>query len=132
MILATSVILLSGCGDAIQRVGVSGQVTLDGQPLEQGSITLLPLQGGPSAGGKIVDGSFEIDKQAGPSPGDYRVEIVSYQSTGRTIPDPDVPGEMIEETRQMLPARYNHSSELEASVRGDEENEFRFELNSAR
>ncbi len=52
MISILTVVLFSwGCGSA-DRANVSGKVTLDGQPLETGSIAFEPIEGtqSPSAG----------------------------------------------------------------------------------
>lgn len=116
--------MLSGCGGAdIDRVGVSGTVTLDGQPLENGSILFLPKGEGPSAGTQIENGRFAIAPSDGPSPGNYRVEIRSFRGTGQMIPDDDLPGQMVERRDQIIPARYNHASELEAAFSADRRRE---------
>jgi len=83
--------LLPGCGGSdVDRVGVSGTVTLDGRPLESGAILLRPKGADPSAGTQIEGGRFTIARRDGPSPGDYRVDIRSFRDTGRMIPDDGV------------------------------------------
>ncbi|MEM9353116.1 MAG: hypothetical protein AAGA92_08890, partial [Planctomycetota bacterium] len=72
---------LAGCRDPTGRQQVTGTVTLDGDPLPEGRISLRPLATGPSAGGKIVEGQFEIDRTKGPLPGAYTVSIQSYKDT---------------------------------------------------
>lgn len=122
---------ISGCGgDAIDRLAVSGEVTLDGQPLDDASITLVPIGSGPSAGAEISAGSFAIERSVGPSPGKYRVEIRAYRGTGQQIPDDDNPGQMTEATEQIIPGRYNRDTELEVEVTVDDENHFQFALES--
>ena len=123
--------VVSGCGgDAIDRLAVSGEVTLDGQPLDDASITLVPVGQGPSAGAEISEGSFAIERSVGPSPGKYRVEIRAYRGTGEQIPDDDAPGEMTEQTEQIIPRRYNRDTELEVEVTVDGDNHFQFALES--
>ena len=120
---------VSGCGgDAIDRLAVSGEVTLDGRPLDDASITLVPIGPGPSAGAEISAGNFTIERSVGPSPGKYRVEIRAYRGTGRQIPDDDAPGQMIEATEPIIPGRYNRDTELEVEVTVDGENHFQFAL----
>ena len=122
---------VSGCGgDTIDRVAVSGEVTLDGQPLDDASITLVPIGPGPSAGAEISKGSFTIERSVGPSPGKYRVEIRAYRGTGEQIPDDDAPGQMIEATEQIIPGRYNRDTELEVEVTARGDNHFQFALES--
>ena len=122
---------VSGCGgDAIDRVAISGEVTLDGGPLDDASITLVPVGQGPSAGAEISEGSFAIERSVGPSPGKYRVEIRAYRGTGQQIPDSDNPGQMTEATEQIIPGRYNDDTELEVEVTAGGENHFKFALES--
>jgi len=119
---------VAGCGGGTERVPVEGTVTLKGKPLEQGSVTFLSTSSGSSAGARIESGRFDIPRQRGPSPGVYRVEIVAYQETGRKIPDPDRPGEMMDEAVQLVPERYNSESELQVDLSKDGPNQFEFAL----
>ena len=130
MVLAA---VLSGCGavaDGPEREAVSGKVTLDGKPMA-GAITFLPAGNGKSAGGKIADGTYSIARSEGPSPGSYRVEIVSVQPTGRMILDRDgPPGSTTEERKNVVSERYNLRSDLRAEVKKDGPNTFDFEITS--
>jgi hypothetical protein len=64
--------LLLGCGGALS---VSGTVTYDGKPIEDGQISFLPVDGkGTPAGAPIVGGKYRIDK--GLDVGQRRVEIL--------------------------------------------------------
>ncbi len=127
-----AVAVLPGCGGSdVDRVGVSGTVTLDGQPLESGAILFLPKGEGPSAGTQIENGRFSIARSDGPSPGEYRAEIRSFRDTGEMIPDDDFPGQLTEVRQQIIPARYNESSELEVTFSADRgQEELPFELQS--
>src|SRR5262249_51211635 len=109
------------------RIPVSGTVKLGGEPLKTGNIVFAPLQVGRGAQGTIVDGAFSIPRGQGPSPGTYRVEIYSIQPTGKRVFDRGE-GEMIEETRNLVPAMYNASSTLEAVVKEGGDNTFPFDL----
>ncbi len=127
--VAICFLLIAGCGGSdIARVEVSGTVTLGGQPLEQGKIQFQPVAGGPSAGGDIADGEFTIPVDRGPSPGKYKVEIRSYQPTGKQVPDPDFPGKMEDQTRNVVPKRYNDQTTLEKDISIDGPNRFEFKL----
>jgi hypothetical protein len=115
-----------GCStnqDGIDRVSVSGAVTLDGEPLKSGSITFSPKGNGPSAGGVIEDGSYSVSTEAGPSAGKYSVEIRSMAPTGRKIPNYDgAPGEMMEETYDIVPPNYNSRTELNVEFKNGSKN----------
>lgn len=130
-LLMSAALAMTGCGgDGIDRVEVTGAVTLDDRPLDGGHITFEPIGKGTSAGATIADGSFTIPKDKGPSPGQYRVRISAYRGTGEQIPDPDRPGQTTEKKESIIPDRYNRNTELERTVTADGENDFPFKLTS--
>jgi hypothetical protein len=111
--------LLVGCNAQPETVPVSGHVTWNGAPLEEGDIVLQPADGqGVPAAGKIYDGAFELQAK----PGTKRVEIRAVRP-GKFDPAmnaaPMVP---------YIPARYNRNSELKATVAATGENSLKFEL----
>src|SRR5262245_19114162 len=59
------------------RVGVSGTVTSDGVPAQNGRIHFSPDTSteGPDAWGTIEGGRYRISRENGPVPGIYRVSI---------------------------------------------------------
>jgi len=75
--IAGLVTLAAGCGGGSSAV-VSGTVTYDGQPVENGTITLLPEDGkGPSAGGQINGGRYRVE---GVTPGRKIVRILGVKA----------------------------------------------------
>lgn len=69
--LFAPVILIAGCGKA--NSALSGQVTIDGQPLRKGFVSLDPEGGrGVTAGGEVRDGFYRIPNL---KPGRYRLHI---------------------------------------------------------
>ena len=130
--LVVLAIIATGCSESIRKQ-VSGTVSLDGEPLPTGQIQLRPHRDtpGPPAGAPIVDGNFRIDPDGGPMAGTFRVEITASRSTGekRKV---DFTDEMTDVYVQYLPARYNESSELEATVNETGTTELTFELSSQR
>ena len=123
-------LLLVGCGGNDGRLPLSGTVTLNGQALASGSIVFVPLGGGPATGGSIEGGKFQIPAARGPVAGNYRVEIVSYESTGEMLDDPDLPGQKVEQRRQIIPDRYNKQSELSLQVTAETAKNAEFPLTS--
>lgn len=72
-------VLLGGCGKS-GLVSVSGTVTLDGKPLQTGSVSFQPVGEGPMGYGTIrSDGTYTVytGTQEGLPPGEYRVTVVA-------------------------------------------------------
>jgi hypothetical protein len=124
-------IVSGGCGssDGLDRQAISGIVTLDGQPLDDGAIHLEPEMNASSTavGATIRHGAFAITRDQGPIPGAYRVRI--YARSGVQSP----PGKgQTEHTRrpmvERLPEIYNSRSELRAAVTARGPNRFPFDL----
>jgi len=133
MPLAALLVVTVGCTGS-KQAAVTGEVTLDGDPVDGGTINFIPTGGdtaGVTAWGKIEGGRYSIPASEGPAVGPNRVEIRWDRKTGKTIPavPPAPPDTMIEETAQAVPARYNTESELKAEVKSGK-NTFDFKLES--
>ena len=111
--LALLTLLSTGCGSS--RPIMEGMVTLDGVPIEKGTIMLMPANGkGQSAGGAIVAGRYRIPV----SPGPMEVRISANRKDGK-MPDPLNPGSgaMIDRYVDYVPARYNDTTELNVTLK---------------
>lgn len=123
---------LAGCGAPTgDRVPLAGEVTLDGQPLDRGSIEFHPDGEGTITGGMILDGKFEIPANQGAEPGKYIVRI--FSSGDSIAPEPDGPPgpegqDQISEER--IPAKYNKETELRAEIGDEGAESLRFEVTS--
>jgi hypothetical protein len=117
--LAFALSLLVGCsGDG--RRAVTGEVTLDGEPVNGGSIVFLPAGGEGSKGAaEIIDGKYAIPSAQGLQPGNYRVEISWFKSTGKQIPSGD-PGMLMDERLEAVPSQFNKASTLTVNITADE------------
>jgi hypothetical protein len=116
-------LVAAGCTDVGPRTyAVSGTVTLDGRPLEDGDIYFYALDPNVSAdAGKIKNGKFAFRSKAGAK----RVEI----QASRVVPSKRTPmGGPVRE--QFLPARYNSATTLTAEVSPTGDNHFEFALQS--
>jgi hypothetical protein len=106
-------LLITGC-DASKFAEVSGKVTVDGKPVDAGSITFLPLDGmTPTAGGEIKDGKYSVKVPIG----QMKVTISVPKAIGKKklYATPDSPeGTLYAEA---LPLRYNEKSELTFEVK---------------
>ena len=89
LMLCLSVVALIGCSKSVefQRAGVSGTVTHDGQPLEEGTISIYPdvKVKGTLVQTKIVAGKFSFTKQDGPATGANRVSISALKKTRKKV-----------------------------------------------
>lgn len=123
-----------GCGGpATDRVPVAGEVTLDGQPLERGSIEFHPEgEEGTVTGGVIREGTFEIPAVQGAKPGNYSVRIFASGSGVEVDPDqppgPEAEGQVAEE---LIPAKFNTETELSEEIGEQGAVDLRFELTSS-
>lgn len=120
-----------GCGDG--KVVVRGMVAVDGQPIDEGSISLEPADGqGPTTGGMIKAGKYELIGNAAVIPGEKVVRIVGLRQTGKMVPaGPPAPkGSMIPELIQCVPPHYNDKSQLRVEVVPGKANTHDFQLDS--
>jgi hypothetical protein len=116
--LVAGLLVLTGCSG--QRADVSGSVQLDGQPVDEGSIQFIPVEGtaGPSAGGIIKDGRYHVTRDKGVTVGKNRVELRAFRKSGRKVQDPTgLPGVKTEERVQAFPPEYNDRSTVVKEVR---------------
>jgi len=115
--------LLGGCGRAEPAKGfVSGVVTLDGKPLERGSVLFVSADNTlPSSSGEIKDGAYRAEVYVGP----MNVQVLSPRVVGkRKLYDtPDSPVRDV--TEESIPAKYNTHTELTYEVKpGEQEKNF--------
>jgi hypothetical protein len=128
------VLAIAGCdgASAVERVPIAGRITLDGAPLEHGTVLFTPASG-PRAGGVIRGGRYALDAAEGPPAGELTVEIRAPRlPMGEQWPDDAA--ERVKRAmhcEEQLPARYNAQTTLRAAATRDGPNQFDFELRSA-
>lgn len=126
--LVAATVLVSGCGtkNPLGRVPVHGAVTLDGAPLDFGSVTFSPRSGeGTSSGAVIVNGMYSIPQEKGLPPGDYLVRINasttppgSENKADATVPGPPA--------RERIAPDFNVESDVKVTVVAGDEAVFDF------
>ncbi len=115
--------LLIGCGaESSDTVTVQGNITVDGKPIEQGSITFLSADGEtPSSGGVIADGKYTAEVV----PGEKTIMVLGTKVIGQELILEGVPDSG---TRDKLETtthpNYNAAqlTPLKASITGPVEN----------
>ncbi len=124
----------SGCGggaayEGEKRLSLSGKVTLDGQPVDGGSISFIPANPKKKvSGGDIVKGEYKVPEAKGAHTGPHRVEIHWYRPTGKKIVDTDMGGTK-DEVMEAIPPKFHVQSTLNAEV-AEGKTTFDFELTS--
>ncbi len=127
MILAFGLVVTTGCGDDGLE-GVTGVVTMDGEPLEGAAIEFVPTgtEGSPSYGKTDSSGNFKMEfssSATGVVPGEYQVSISTFDVAD---PDNDIPGK-----KERVPSKYRgENSELIVTVKEGEQNHFEFDIES--
>ena len=133
--IASAAPWLGGCGgnDGPQTVTVSGTVTLDGEPLEDGTIAFKDVAGTDKTwAGKITNGEYSFPSTVGQKRVEIEATKVTHQLSGGVPGTPgDPPSEQnpIVISTELVPPKYNRNSDLTANV-SSEEREFNFELQS--
>ena len=127
MILPLAAFGLPGCGAKqapYPAATLSGQVSLDGEPVEQGNISFMPAPGqkGQPAAADIVDGHYNA--QWVPL-GKVRVRIIINKETGRMITGSSEP---VPEIKNVAPIDYQRGVPLEVTGDNDQQD---FEMKSS-
>jgi len=127
LLLLLPFIGIVGCPGSSSHGEVTGTVTLDGQPLKEGNVRFVPVDGkSQTASAKITDGKFTATVPVGK----MRVEISAGKVVGKTkmFDSPDAP--TVDDVRELIPERYNTKSELKVEVsRGTNEVDFPLKSN---
>jgi len=125
--------VLVGCEPSSDRLQVSGEITLDGFPLDDGAIRFTS-QGGEkqfASGAMIEKGQYFIPQEKGLPPGKYRVEISAVDESVPPALYRAAPGEPAMLTQpERIPPEYNVESRHTVEVAADNENHFVFKIQS--
>ncbi len=123
LLLAVTSLFTLGCGGDGKHL-ITGTVTYDGQLVEKGQISFLPVAGdGAPEGSPIVDGKFEFRA----TPGQKRVEI---RGSRAVPPERQTNPEMGLMYEDFIPAQFNRESTLTTEVGGNSDGDFDFALTS--
>ncbi|MDO5552559.1 MAG: hypothetical protein Q4G68_02240 [Planctomycetia bacterium] len=104
----SAVIVAAGCSNN-NRGGLSGAVTLGGQPLNNASIQFVSENGVGSPGGAaVVNGRYEVPNEPGLEAGTYIVNIHAFDV-------PDYNGKSLLSADASLPEQTNSKDRIPAS-----------------
>jgi hypothetical protein len=121
----------AGCSDRYGgRQAVRGAVTLQGQPLKEGVIAFVPLDGQDTqSGAPVVNGSYSVPRESGLKPGKYLVQLTA--GDGKTPHDEEAaaPGGSTNiVSLDLIPEDWNVRSKQQVEVRKDGDNQFDFHV----
>jgi hypothetical protein len=113
LVIAT---VLAGCdrGPAPPKRGkLEGNVTLSGKPVPEGKIWFFALEpDGVNVLAEIKDGKYSVPEDEGPTKGKYRIQFSVPSGKISRTPNPDIPGEWLEEPIELLPPKYHRDSQI--------------------
>jgi hypothetical protein len=110
LVMATAV--LPGCG--APTATVSGEVTVDGQPLDKGVISYVPAEGaGAAATAEVAKGKYHLQT----TPGAKWVQVSAPVVVGqrKEYNSPNAP--LVDVSGERLPERYNAKTELKFELK---------------
>lgn len=120
-LLATAgCLVFAGC--APQQIGIHGQVTLQGKPLDEAVVQFVPLAKGKINGSEIKAGNYSLEASRGLLPGKYRVEIKDNPplAAGHN------PNSFAK--RRILPEKYSQDSKFEIEIPADAPEPLKFDF----
>jgi hypothetical protein len=128
VLMTMSICVLCGCGspakDPLGRQAVTGKVTLDGKPIDVGSISFQPIaKSGPAASGAVItSGQYKIPAESGLAPGEYRVVILSPESEPKRSADEMMNNPSATPSKERVAAKFNKDTELKATIKSNSPN----------
>ena len=82
--------LTASCSSRDGLNTIRGKVSIDGKPVESGTIHFQPAQEHDTRGlgTAVIDGAFELHTERKLPPGKYTVSLQAFKKTGRMVNDP--------------------------------------------
>lgn len=117
-LVALTILVNAGCGGGPTQVPVSGTVTFDGEPVQDGEIAFEPRGNGKMQFSVITAGKYSIPAKFGLTPGEYLVRITASRSTGQKAETDSfvTAGDSLDVNEQFLPPKYNSASQLSITI----------------
>ncbi|MEZ6129841.1 MAG: hypothetical protein R3C59_14255 [Planctomycetaceae bacterium] len=118
----------TGCGESGPATyPVTGTVTFDGAPVEEGRITFRPVSGAKAFAAEIKNGEYSFEGE----PGKMAVEVTASRIIPGKFDDSNPDDEPQPVGEMYIPEQYNAKTTLEAEIQASGENKFNFDLKAA-
>jgi hypothetical protein len=90
---------------------VQGTVTVNGEPLSEGAVRFIPVNGDtPATGGTIRDGKFRVQVPVAKQRVEISANVIDREKTPPNASDDQIV------MKKLVPSRYNSQSELTIDV----------------
>lgn len=132
LVVLVGLTLVPGCGPRSDRLPINGKITLDGTPVDTGSIRFTSAGGEKlfTSGAMIMNGEYQIPKDKGLPPGTYRVEINAPDTKAPPVATRPAPGEPLgpPTAPERIPPEYNSATKQTVEVASNKDNFFEFNI----
>lgn len=118
LIAMLTLVALLGCApeNRLGRQPISGTITVNGEPLNRGSILFAPDDPtGVSSGAEIENGTYAIPAHQGLTVGTYTVRVYATDEDAEEVA-PTLPGPGVKTQPELIPAAYNLKSDFKLDV----------------
>jgi hypothetical protein len=118
--LIAALVVFNGCSEATgpKTMRVWGDVSSDGKPVDDGTITFESTDGSAPAQAPIKDGHFDLPAASGPLAGKtYLIRINALAKTGKTVPN-TMPygGPTMDVMAETIPDLFNGKSVIKKTI----------------
>jgi hypothetical protein len=128
VLLCSCFIGLSGCTQSEPKFPFEGELTLDGQPLDNVTLILTPKGKGQSVAVSVAGGTFTLPAAIGPSAGVYSIRVNPMD--GNDSPEIHVKAATGSKKKRLVPMKYQTDGKLSVTVTGKPGEKFQLVLKS--
>src|SRR4051794_27211329 len=131
--LLAALVVLPGCyqDTGPRTMGVWGDVSFDGKPVDDGTITFESTDDSAPAQAQIKGGHFDLPAESGPLAGKtFVIRINAVTKTGQTVPNTmPIGGPTMDVMAETIPVQFNAKSSIKKTISPEaDKNEFNFKL----